>query len=1136
MVANRHLTPERAASSARGRSLGLAIVLAAAATATAPAADPAADDLRFFEERVRPVLAERCVGCHGPDRQKGGLRVDSLVGLLRGGESGPAIDLVDADASNLVAAIRHQSWEMPPDGRLPADQVEAIVGWLRRGAAWTGSRPAAELLAAGLPTLAPADTQSEADPRQRSWKRGITPEDRDHWAFRPVIRPDVPAVPAGGPLPSGHPRPLAHNAIDHFILARLGEAGLAPVPEADRRTLIRRLSFDLLGLPPAADDVEAFVADSSPDAYERLVERMLSDPRYGERMARHWLDLARYAESDGFRQDAFRPTAWRYRDYVIRAFNADMPYDRFIREQLAGDELAADDPAAIAATGFLRQTPYEYNIADIERSWTEVLNEVTDVTGDVFLALGMGCARCHDHKFDPILQRDYYQLQSFFAALRWRDDVPLTATGERTEPQAAFVARVAELRSQLRQIEQAAGTEKAWAGKLPANRFPPEIRELLFKPAALRTPREEQLAQFAARQLTFTPAGLPDAERARYETLAKELAEFEEAHRADRPEPAPTTLTVGDIGAVAPPISVVDSADATPVEPRVPAVLGGGMPAIAPPPAGGSTGRRSALARWIASPDNPLTPRVLVNRLWQWHFGRGLARNTSDFGQLGGPPSHPELLDWLAAELIASGWSVKHVTRLIVTSAAYRRAAHPGSAGSAALAADPHNTLCWRFDCRRLDAEQVRDAALAICGDLDPAAGGPSVPPTKPRRGIYTTVLRNTRDALCDAFDSPDASSSCAQRNTTTTPLQSLFLINGDWMLARARSLALALDRAGFSDDRVLAAEAIRRITGREPTAERIDLAARFLAAQRDRLDDGSSTLSMAVAQRMPQREGRAAVIDPAMPAAVMTVPQSKPERPAAQNAPSGGAAAPDAFPGADFTIEAHVMLQSLFADATVRTIASQWTGSPKAPGWSFGVTSERSKYQPRNLIIQLAGGGSAETEGTVVIPSDIHLELQRPYYVAASVKVSDAADRSVTFYVKDLSDNDAPLVVKRVEHTFAGTHQAACAFAIGGRDAPDTKADGGRSVWDGLIDDVRLSAGALARGELLWERGTAAGVVGHWTFEESPGFAEDVSGQGRVLARGGMILPPVSDLRRYEAVVDLCHVLFNSSEFLYVE
>jgi len=1098
--------------------------------------DPASQEaFAFFERNVRPVLATRCGSCHGAEKQQGGLRLDSLVAVLRGGDSGPAIEPGKPAASNLVAAIRHESWEMPPDGRLADEQIAAITRWIAEGAAWPGAKPAATLLAEGLPEI---DRVEQSGPRPRSWKDGVTAADRGHWAYQPVRRPAFP--------PEREPAAAPRHPVDRFIDVRLAAAGIAAVPEADRRTLVRRLSFDLLGLPPSPAEIEAFVADPSPDAYERLVERMLADPRYGERFARHWLDVARYAESDGYRQDAFRPTAWRYRDYCIRAFNADMPYDRFVREQLAGDEIAPADPDAVTATGFLRQTPYEYNQADIERSWSDVLNEVTDVTGDVFLALGVGCARCHDHKFDPIRQRDYFQLQSFFAAIAWRDDVPLVPAAGGAPPtaaQAAYAARVADFRRVLADIERSATTERAWSGKQGVARFPPEIKALVFKPAADRTPREQQLVELASRQIAFTPAGLPAEDRVWYEAVARDLAAFEEAHRADRPAAAATTLTVADVGPAASPTPVVGAADTTPAEPRTPTVLGGRALPAEPPALGRSTGRRAALAHWIAAADNPLTARVMVNRLWQWHFGRGLAPNTSDFGRLGGPPTHPELLDWLAAEFVDSGWSVKHVNRLIVTSAAWRRGVH-GDGNVAAVAADPHNTLLWRFDCRRLDAEQVRDAALLAAGDLDPAAGGPSVPPTKPRRGIYTTVLRNTRDALCDAFDAPDAYSSCAQRNTTTTPMQSLFLVNGDWMLARARSLALLLDRSGANDDRDLAAEAIRRITGREPDSTRLDLAVRFLAEQRARLDDGSSTLSLALTQRMPHREGRAAVIDPSMAAAVMTVPGSS--QAAAGGATGGGATARTAgddaataatpFPAGDFTIEAHVILQSVFPDATVRTIASQWTGDDRQPGWSFGVTSEQSRFRPRNLIVQLAGTGK---EAACVVPSDIHLELQRPYYVAASVSTTNPADRSVTFYVKDLSDNDAPLVVKKVPHECGGPRPSSCAFAIGGRDtaAAADAAAGRRGVWDGLIDDVRLTAAALERADLLWERGAAAGkVVGHWTFEETPGFAADASGRGWSLARGGLAVPAVRDLRRYEALVDLCHVLFNSSEFLYVE
>jgi hypothetical protein len=1101
----------------------LACLVTAAVCGGVEAAPTVADpvDAAFFETHVRPVLVERCGSCHGAEKQKAGLRLDGLVGMLRGGESGPAIEPGDPAASNLVAAIRHESWEMPPDGRLPDDQIVAIERWIAAGAPWPGSKPAAELIAAGLPAAEEAMT-ADSGPRQRKQKGTITDADRSYWAYQPVQRPDVPSQPAGEGLPDGLLRSAVHNPIDRFILARLATARIEPVAEADRATLARRLYLDLLGVPPQPADVASFVADPASDAYERLVDRLLADPRYGERFARHWLDLARYAESDGFRQDAFRPTAWRYRDYVIAAFNADKPFDRFILEQLAGDELFPHDVAAITATGFLRQTPYEYNQVDVERQRSEILNEVTDATADVFLAMGMGCARCHDHKFDPLLQRDYFSLQSFFAPLVWRDVDESPSSGDQSAAQRAYAERADAWRSQLRAIEQATTDEAAWKG---LERFPPEIKQLFFKPSAERSSHEEQLVRLAGRQVKFHAEALPAETRARYGSLKKELADFEASHAADKPPAAPAMLSVADVSVVAPRTTIPGKPAAEPIEPRVPTVLGGGPlpPADLPAAEDGprSTGRRAALARWIASPDNPLTARVFVNRLWQWHFGRGLVPTTSDFGNLGEDPSHPDLLDWLAAEFVASGWSVKHVNRLIVTTAAYRRSVHPPSVGGPATHAgqtsDPHNHLLWRQNCRRLDAEQVRDAALTIAGELDPRMAGPSVPPTKPRRSIYTTCLRNTRDDLCDVFDAPDGYASCAERNCTTTPMQALFLVNGEWMLARSRALALQLEQSGIADDDAIVAEAIRRATGREPSHSRVAEASAFLRDQRRRLDDDSSTLSQVAAQRMPQRAGLAAVIDPASPSAVLTTPA-------------------EGLPTADFTIEAHVVLQSLFADATVRTIASQWTGATSDPGWSLGVTSEKSKYKPRNLVLQLAGDANKKGSPYEVIPSGIHLELQRPYFVAASVRVAEAGDRSVTFFCKDLSDNDSPLVVKQVKTDFAGSHASPRSFAIGGRDAT-AAGTAAASVWDGLIDDVRLSNRALAQRDLLWEDGDPVdAVVGFWTFEETPGFAADASGHGRSLVRDGLPLPNVKDIRRYEALVDLCHVLFNSSEFLYVE
>jgi mono/diheme cytochrome c family protein len=1070
----------------------------------------------FFEEKVRPVLATRCLSCHSDSKQKAGLRLDSLVGMLRGGESGAALVPGEPDESNLVMAIRHDGWEMPPDGKLSDAEIEAIAEWVRRGAPWPGTKPAAELLAEGLP-----EDESEAEPLfgppQRKQKSVITDADRSYWAYQPVRRPDVPPRPAGEGLRDGLLRAEIRSPVDAFILAKLAEQGVEPVAEADRETLARRLFFDLLGVPPEPADVASFVADPSPDAYDRLVDRLLADPRYGERQARHWLDLARYAESDGFRQDAFRPTAWRYRDWCIDAFNADMPFDRFVKAQLAADELFAADPAMAAATGFLRQTPYEYNQVDVETQRSEILNEVTDVTADVFLAMGMGCARCHDHKYDPILQRDYFALQAFFAPLVWKDDLALASAAAPVGAPSSAAARVADLRQELAAIREACRDPAAWGG---FKRFPPTVQELIFKPVADRTPHEEQIVQLASRQLKFDAQKLPEAERLRYEAIEEELAALKTA--GTLPPPAPTTLTVADVGPTPPPTTIPGKPAVGEIEPRVPTVLGGQALPAAPlrDEAGAtlSTGRRAALAAWLASPDNPLTARVFVNRLWQWHFGSGLVGTASDFGVLGEQATHPELLDWLAAEFVASGWSVKHLHRLVVKSAAYRRGSRASAANlSAGPAADPQNRLLWRQNPRRLDAEQVRDAALAIAGDLDPRAAGPSTPPSKPRRAIYTTVIRNTRDDICDVFDGADAYSSCARRNATTTALQSLYLVNGEWMLARARSLALAIEQAGGHDDGAVAAEAIRRVTGREPGPERLAAAVAFLAEQRQRIDDAASTQSITVVQRMPQRAGLAAVIDPADPAAVLRAEGT-------------------GWPEGDFTIEAHVILQSLFADATVRTIAAQWTGIRSDPGWSLGVTSEKSKYKPRNLILQLSGEGASPGSGHIVVPSDIHLQLQRPYYVAASVKTSGGEQgRAVTFFVKDLSDNDAPLVVKSVPHAFAGSHASPRAFTIGGRDA--SQASGAAAhVWDGLIDDVRLSNRPLVQSELLWEDGDPGhAVVGHWIFEETPGFAADSSGQGRTLVRG---LPPptVRNLRRYEALVDLCHVLFNTSEFLYVE
>ncbi len=1086
--ANPQHSSERVSRLVRGPLAVLAVVFVGG-VASANDAGPDAEAVRFFESHVRPVLVERCVSCHGPDKQKADLRVDSLAGLLAGGESGAAVVPGDVEASNLVAAIRHDGWEMPPDGRLPDQQIAALERWVAMGAPWPGASAAAPAAA--------------ARPAAK-----ITAEDRDWWAYRPVRRPEVPDRAAGAGTDA------VDRPVDRFVHARLAEAGLAPAEEADRATLVRRVFLDLTGMPPTEDEAAEFLADPSADAYDRLVDRLLADSRFGERLGRFWLDLVRYADSDGFRQDAFRPHAWRYRDWVIDAFNADMPYDRFVALQLAGDELAPDDPGALVATGFLRHGAYEYNQADVRGQWTAIVDEMTDVTADVFLALGMGCAKCHDHKFDPLLQRDYYRLRAFFAPITWRDDVPAATGAERRAHTAKMRAYREAAGASLVELEALLDpTVEVRAGKL-LGRFPADIQDLFRRPAADRSPAEEQLVQLAARQVppASVAKSLGGDRKKSYESLTAALA----VHDPLKPADLPAAVTVRDVGPVAPPTRIPGGRGREDLEPGFPEVLGGEDAACTPLAAGplgpGSTGRRTALATWITSRDHPLTARVLVNRLWQRHFGRGLAANASDFGRLGERPSHPALLDWLATELMESGWSIKHVERLIVTSATYRQSSRPVSPG-AGPQVDPLNTLLWRAPCRRLDAEQVRDAALLAAGVLDRTMHGAGVPASTPRRGIYTKQLRNTRDPLFDVFDGADAYLSTPQRNVTTTPTQALFLINGEWTLARARELADRIVRTAAETDEARAAAAAAAVFGPGVDDATVQRLAAFLAARAAEEAAEPTAAGGWVAAPMPQREGLAAVFDPAVEGGALHVE------------------AEAAGPTGDLTIEASILLHSLFPDATVRTIAARWSGAQTDAGWSLGVTSEKSAYKPRNLIVQLSDG----TGGYEVIASDIRIALDVPYSVAASLHVAPGGGGHVTFVVRDLADTDAETIVRRVPHTFAGGHGGSLDLTLGGRDrrvGPRTSR--AESGWDGLIDDVRLTSVALERGE-LWLDGGAPSPhrVGEWRFEEAGGFGHDESGLGRSIRprqTDGLASP------RQRALADLCHVLLNSSGFLYVD
>jgi hypothetical protein len=651
--------------------------------------------------------------------------------------------------------------------------------------------------------------------------------DEKPWAFRAPTRPAAPSV-------KGRTR----NPIDAFLLAKLEAAGLTFSPEADRVALIRRLSFDLTGLPPTPEEIDAFVGDPAPDAYEKLVDRLLASPRYGERWATFWLDLARYAESDGFKADDPRPAAWRYRDYVIRALNDDRPYDRFLREQIAGDELYPDDPQALVATGFNRHFPDEYNAVNLEQRRQEILNDITDTTTQVVLGLTVGCARCHDHKFDPITQEDYYRVQAFFAAYR-PADLPAGRRDEMEHYRAElrdWEAKTADLRKKMNELEEPYRQRFLESRK---KRFPKEYQEMFDLPPEMRTPLQEQIAEMVEKQVRASGDEVvksmkPDV-RERWQELQKQMTEA--AH--GRPPAPPTAMVLTDVGPVAPATHLLKRGDwrhpGPEVAPGFPSALDDRPPRVQP--GATTTGRRAELARWLTSPDNPLTARVMVNRLWQHHFGRGIVATPGDFGAQGEPPTHPELLDWLAREFVARGWSLKAMHRLMVTSAAYRQVS--GFIGSRNDKSDPDNRLLWRQNRRRLEGEALRDATLSVSGLLNPKAGGRSAYPELPeelvkttgwrtsadpaernRRSVYVYVKRNQRYPFFSAFDAPDSNETCARRYATTTAPQALMLLNSKVTLDMARAFAARVLAEAGDDPAKVIDRAHRLALGRAPGAD----------------------------------------------------------------------------------------------------------------------------------------------------------------------------------------------------------------------------------------------------------------------------------------------------------------------------
>jgi hypothetical protein len=673
---------------------------------------------------------------------------------------------------------------------------------------------------------------------------------------REPSRPWAYTTPQKAPLPSVHKRDCLVNPIDTFVLAQLEAEDLQPSRRADRLSLLRRVTFDLIGLPPTPAEQESFLADTSLDAYRRVVDRLLASPHYGERWAQHWLDLVRYAETDGFKADDLRPAAHQYRDYVIRALNADLPYDRFIRQQLAGDELEPGEPQALVATGLNRLGPDEYNAANLEQRRQEILDDLTEVTGSVFLGLTLGCARCHDHKFDPISQEDYFHMQAHFAPIRARDDLFAAGAQERQryrERLAAWESATHEVRSRIDGLV-AELREKGRAQAL--SKFRPEIQQAVQTPQTKRTPFQQVIALMAESQLQ---RGAEDAvrrlspeQKKRYEELAKQLG--------PRPQPqGPAVMGVSDIGRVAPATRLLAGGDwrkpRAEMQPGFLEVLRPAVADVTPTPVGDSTGRRGALARWLTRPENPLTARVLVNRLWQHHFGVGIVATPSDFGAQGDPATHPALLDWLAVEFVEHGWSLKHMHRMMVTSEAYCQTSlvDPGDLQHArALQTDRDNKLLWHARRRRLEGETLRDALLAVSGELNRRPFGPSARPRLPekvssyawkpdaraqeqnRRSVYVIAKRNMRFPMFDAFDLPDMHNSCARRTRTTTAPQALLLLNSDFTLERAQHWSRLLRANSGGDDPMLVQKAYCEAWGRQASEEEIAAGVYFLQRQRE--------------------------------------------------------------------------------------------------------------------------------------------------------------------------------------------------------------------------------------------------------------------------------------------------------------
>lgn len=792
------------------------------------------EEKTFFTHDVLPILQAHCFQCHGGEpKVQGGLKLTSREDILKGGESGPAVSFDPTAESLLLGAIRYESFEMPPKGKLPQAQIDVLTRWVSQGMPWSNEAVADTLKGHGVP---------QVDEKARNF-----------WAFKPVARPEVPAVKDTA---------WVRTPIDAFILSKLEAHEFRPAPPASKTDLLRRLHYAVTGLPPTLAEVESFLNDTSPDAYEQRVDALLASRHYGEHWGRHWLDLVRYAETNSFERDGPKPNAWKYRDYVIRAFNEDKPYSEFIRQQLAGDELAPVTREGVIATGFYRLGLWDDEPADKEQAYYDELDDIVSTTGQAFLGLTIGCARCHDHKIDPFPQKDYYRFLAFFhgvntlgsydqraVVLRIIDssaddrghDAPDSFVNikpyqedlAKLEGEARkFAKKLAELNRQIDAIHQQA------AAKLVAG----EKDDFAYEQNCLAILEKNVGKVISAEELE------------RYRALRKER----DLANQNRPAALETVLAVVEQGAK--PRETYLLARGNPagreekLEPGFPSVVSPpdvsdpSFPAM--PDEALTSGRRKVVADWIADAANPLTARVLVNRLWQYNFGRGIVRSSSNFGYQGTPPTHPELLDWLANEFIKSGMRIKPMQRLLLTSNAFRMAT---DADEKANEKDPENDLYSHFDLRRLTAEEIRDSILAASGNLNlEKSAGPSIYPIIPKevlagqsrpgdgwgkstpqdrasRSVFVYIKRSLALPMLTSFDAPDPDSPCPVRFSTTQPSQALGMINSPFLNEQSRLFAENITKEASDDTREQVRLALRRVMQRTPSEADVERGLQFL-------------------------------------------------------------------------------------------------------------------------------------------------------------------------------------------------------------------------------------------------------------------------------------------------------------------